>query len=102
MRRTKLYSLLILALTGTAVGGEAPVKTEKVVTQAVCTTGTCAQVPATYTVRQRFLVPTTVETTYEVKSQVVVQDEPVQAGVCRPRAQLRLPRLRLFGGSCCQ
>ncbi len=104
MRSSYLYAAiaLLLVLTGTAVGGEKA--REKVVTQQVCTTGTCptATVPTTYVVRERVLVPTTVETVYEIKSQTVIQEEPVRAGVCRPAARLRLPRLRLFGGACCQ
>lgn len=104
MRSSYLYVAiaLLLVVTGTAVGGE-KAKT-KVVTQQACATGTCptATVPTTYVVRERVLVPTTVETVYKIESQTVIQEEPVRAEVCRPVARLRLPRLRLFGGSCCQ
>ena len=98
-----IYAVLglvaVLCLGGAAAGAET--KSALVTVQSTCASGTCAQVPANYTVRQVYYVPTTVETTYEIKSQTVTQGEPVAVKTCQPRAKLRLPRLRLFG-TCCQ
>jgi len=92
-----LFSVLVAG--GAAVGGET--KAVPVASQPACASATCMPVPTSYAVREVFYVPTTVETTYEVTSQKIVQGEPVRAEVCKPRARLRLPRLRLFG-NCCQ
>lgn len=91
--------LIVLAFATGVFAGEGE-KTVKTVTQATCATGTCASVPTTYTVRQTYLVPTTVESVYELKAQNVVAEPAVAVQVCQPRRRLQLPKIRLFGGCC--
>jgi hypothetical protein len=98
--RIALVSLIILAVFATVAAAGEGEKSVKTVTQATCATGTCASVPTTYTVRQTYLVPTTVESVYELKAQNVIAEPAVAVQVCQPKRRLQLPKIRLFGGCC--